>query len=98
MPAGLPWRVMMTSSLAASRKYFDNSSFTSFRATVFIVFSKFIQPSFCVILADDPQNFYPFFTNIIKNAHIPNAQPILGPQHAAQAFEATFAGSCRLVA
>jgi hypothetical protein len=101
IPAGRPCRVITISSSAASRRYFDRSSFTSASATsrgLVRLWRPFcVEPGLRFCLGDDREDLDFRFCNVIEHPDITDVQAVLRLAESSKALDSTLAELCRLV-
>src|SRR2546427_10605951 len=90
-PAGLPWRVITTSCISASRRKRDKSSLTSERGTSFILDFRTAPAMTRPPIWDDRQYLHGRTRNIVEHTHLIDAQPVLRSRDAAQTLNSASA-------
>ncbi len=88
---------MTISSSAASRKYFEKSSFSSARATSRAGRAFLVEPRLGLLLGDDCKDFDRRFCNVIEHPHLPDAKSVLWPAESTKPLNAALADSAWFV-
>ena len=97
-PAGWPWRVMMTSSLVARRRYLEKSSLTAERATSRDRRAFFVEPRVGLLLGDDGEDFDRCFRNVREHPDLSDSKSVLRLAQPTKALDTTLATLARRVA